>query len=412
MSMEPVLKGQADAGLAAPSSLGRWVAAEERIANLLPEQPQHNRVRLLAEIYGYAAAAVREARDTYGEDAGPPDFYGNPWLGSPVFICGCHRSGTTLMQRLLDGHPDLLVLPNEASYFTSFSHVARPNPHRRDLDRYAAEWIARFIDPNTPPHFRLGHTSASGNPSVMLCRRLFAWQAALANEPAVPAPLTSLLALAAAFRDVAFADRTPSLWVEKTPCNELNVARLRRLPAARYIHMVRDPRSALSSLEEAYRNSGARFDADKQIRLLARSLRLADRHRRSMPERYLVVIYEDLIRDPHKEMVRVCDFLKLEMSDCLQVPTAGGVPVESNSSFMATPAGQIHRAGRPRPLPAKHELLVRALLQTAAQRFDYSLEPLNPLRKWSIQAGSGMRQLAHAVTSRLNAIDKCTPSLK
>jgi len=79
---------------------------------------------------------------------------------------------------------------------------------------------------------------------------------------------------------------------------------------------------------------------------------------------------------------------------------------------MATPAGQIHRTGRPRPLPAKHELLVRALLQTAAQRFDYSLEPLNPLRKWSIQAGSGMRQLAHAVTSRLNAIDKCTPSLK
>src|SRR5471032_2795610 len=36
-----------------------------------------------------------------------------------VYICGVHRSGTTLLRNLLDGHPELLVLPSEGRYFTN-----------------------------------------------------------------------------------------------------------------------------------------------------------------------------------------------------------------------------------------------------------------------------------------------------
>src|SRR5438552_8334803 len=32
---------------------------------------------------------------------------------SPIFICGVARSGTTLLVRLLDSHPDVAVLPEE-----------------------------------------------------------------------------------------------------------------------------------------------------------------------------------------------------------------------------------------------------------------------------------------------------------
>ena len=62
-----------------------------------------------------------------------------------AFLVGVPRSGTTLLLRLLDGHPDLLVLPHE-------SHAAdwhgAPDPARRsnlyllandtDVDRFAA----------------------------------------------------------------------------------------------------------------------------------------------------------------------------------------------------------------------------------------------------------------------------------
>src|SRR5690348_154569 len=39
-------------------------------------------------------------------------------IDNPVFICGVHRSGTTLMRDLLDDHLQLSVLPSEGSFFT------------------------------------------------------------------------------------------------------------------------------------------------------------------------------------------------------------------------------------------------------------------------------------------------------
>src|SRR5438128_164057 len=36
---------------------------------------------------------------------------------SPVFVCGPARSGTTLLMRLLDSHPDLAVLPGETYFY-------------------------------------------------------------------------------------------------------------------------------------------------------------------------------------------------------------------------------------------------------------------------------------------------------
>ena len=87
------------------------------------------------------------------------------WLLRPVFICGHQRSGTTLLQNLLDGHPRVLLLPSEGTYFTSFAYVARGAPSELAMDRFASEWIARLVDPNFEPHFRLGKSDSSRNPA-------------------------------------------------------------------------------------------------------------------------------------------------------------------------------------------------------------------------------------------------------
>jgi predicted AAA+ superfamily ATPase len=41
----------------------------------------------------------------------------------PVFIGGLRRSGTTLLQRLLDGHPELLVYPLEDCIIRDFYYA-------------------------------------------------------------------------------------------------------------------------------------------------------------------------------------------------------------------------------------------------------------------------------------------------
>jgi len=76
---------------------------------------------LLGELAHYARALVSEA----GRAPDPPIPREElnrtlGWLARPVFICGHHRTATTLMRQLLDGHPELLVLPSEGTYLTSF----------------------------------------------------------------------------------------------------------------------------------------------------------------------------------------------------------------------------------------------------------------------------------------------------
>src|ERR1700761_6046238 len=61
----------------------------------------------------------------------------------PVYICGVHRSGTTLVQDLLDGHPDLVVLPSEGTYFTNLEFKLRALPENDRAAYLITEWLRR-----------------------------------------------------------------------------------------------------------------------------------------------------------------------------------------------------------------------------------------------------------------------------
>src|ERR1019366_2188590 len=65
----------------------------------------------------------------------------------PIFVCGVHRSGTTLVRDLLDSHPALAVLPSEGTFFTNFErHLQRLRPERW-LPFLACEWVRRLANP-------------------------------------------------------------------------------------------------------------------------------------------------------------------------------------------------------------------------------------------------------------------------
>jgi hypothetical protein len=366
--------------------IDRWIAFEERIAALLPGTPHHDRKRLLAEIGDYATAAVQTARKSHEASELSPSIASDRWLYSPVFICGSHRSGTTLLQQLLDGHRGLIVLPSEGTYFKSFPYVARVNPTSQDLNRFAAEWLSRFIDPNAKPHFKLGRTSSSGNPGVFFCQRLFAWQAAIAQQERALASFSSLLALIAAYRDVAHPGGLLRMWAEKTPLNEFHVPRLAQFADAKFIHLVRDPLASVSSLRAIYaRHRLGRFSAARQASTIARSLDAAHLYSRRLKGRYLVVRYEDLTADPDAEMKRVCEFLQLEPAQSSLVPSVGGIPAASNTSFSGSPPGIIHPPSQPEPLDPRDSLVVRALVAQAAKAHRYALDPVKPLTRWRIR---------------------------
>src|SRR5690349_2065321 len=41
---------------------------------------------------------------------------------NPIYICGVHRSGTTLVKDILEGHPDVVVLPSEGTWYTNLEY--------------------------------------------------------------------------------------------------------------------------------------------------------------------------------------------------------------------------------------------------------------------------------------------------
>jgi hypothetical protein len=361
------------------------------------------RTQLLARLADYSTAAMREARaigaivpESAERDAALE------WLLHPVFICGHHRSGTTLLQSLLDDHPQLLSLPNEGAYFSSFAYVARNAPSSRDLDRFAAAWIARLVDPNFEPHFRLGHSDGIRNPAVDFGRALLGWYEALRSF--VPQELRALLALVAAFKVTTAPASVPQQWVEKTPRNESHVARFAFFGAARFIQLVRDPRAVLASLGEIYRTAAiSRFDSAEHARAIGRSLRLAEENSRRFGNRYLVVRYEDLVEQPSRDIERVRQFLGIASDAALLVPTAGGRVVRANSSFGQRALGRIESSRPPAVLPAELEALLGVYAADAARRFGYDVPVPGSIARYAIRLRHWPRYALRELRARLRA---------
>jgi hypothetical protein len=377
-----------------------WFGMESAIARLLPvEGISPDRTLLLETLSRYATAAVREARSMESAIPTPAETArALCWLRRPIFICGHHRSGTTLLQQLLDWHPQLVVLPSEGTYFSSFHYVARTHPAPREVDRYIGDWIARLVDPNCPPHFKLGRSGPHGCPSALFARRMLEWQAALLRTRSSLGRFSPLLALVAAYRDTVSLKTAPCSWVEKTPLNEINVHRFATLPEARFIQMVRGPEATLSSLLGRLRALGA---ADQDVfahaHRIRRSLRLAQTHLRRYQDRYLVVRYEDLTDSPVREMERVRAFLGIVPDPILSTPTTAGCAVGSNSSFVRGNPGVILRLRQPPVLSPSELRLIDALTASAARHFGYDINEVPALTRYAIQ----IRRLPLAASRRV-----------
>src|SRR5436190_19798716 len=86
---------------------------------------------------------------------------------NPVFICGVHRSGTTLTRDLLDGHPHLVVLPSEGTYYTNLEVKVHARPVNEQASFLGKEWLRRLANPiNQPPYWLLGRSAETGSPYV------------------------------------------------------------------------------------------------------------------------------------------------------------------------------------------------------------------------------------------------------
>lgn len=256
-----------------------------------------------------------------------------------VFICGAHRSGTTFVRDLLDGHPALCVLPAETAYFGAMERTVADLPRHDRIAHIGHAWLRRLVNPiSQPPFWLLGRSTAAASPYVDFAR---AYIAATATLRGADIPAADLAAIARAYATVR-GQQVDQLawWVEKTPGTERHLARIcREFPQARIVHIVRDPDDAARSyralLDQANGDAGS---MTAMLRELIASFSIARRTVRSAdPGRYLLVRYDALAADRPATIRRIAHFLAIDDHSALARPSIAGLPASPNSSLPAPP---------------------------------------------------------------------------
>jgi hypothetical protein len=297
----------------------------------------------------------------------------------PVFICGVHRSGTTLVQNLLDAHSQLLVLPSEGTYYTNLEHKLLKLSRDKWACYLGTEWLRRLANPiNQAPYWLLGRTSADASPYVEFARNLLAWWEILPHTTGTTWPHQAIVLTYASITNKLSA----KLWVDKTPTNERFIQRIREeFPSARIVHVVREPVATLTSRRVMEPAITLRL----ALRFLKTSYQIAAEKSALNDENFLLLKYEQLCNDPDAVISELAGFLQIENSVSLINATVAGMPVKANSSFNSdTNSGRILKADQHQQKEAftpSEVKLIAANIGDAAGKLGYKLRGVSSIAK-------------------------------
>lgn len=209
----------------------------------------------------------------------------------PFFIVGAARSGTTLLQSLLNAHSRIAVL-GELHFFDQICRLKSSLPAP--------------IAPADLDDLRRGVMNCHAIQFIPDFERTLEGAIARLRDLCPATYAQFFAALLDAHRDVS----GKPVVGEKTPTNIRYLPELvETFPGARIIHLLRDPRDSISSrIRYPYSSSSVIFNTLmwKIEMLYAIDFKSSAA---ASPERYLEVRYEDLTQAPEAQARRICAFL-------------------------------------------------------------------------------------------------------
>jgi hypothetical protein len=294
----------------------------------------------------------------------------------PVFICGHPKSGTSLLRALLDGHPQLLVYPEETVFFRRYLPEAQGCTLEQRL-RIAEQRLIHIFTWNQadPPPSQAGfpdrdYSSVSFEAVKAALERIV--RAGLRHDGDM---LSAAMLTFGEATGQNLAEKRG--WVEKTPFNERYARQIYTWwPEARCLHLLRDPRDNYASYQRKHPDWTPEIFAFSW----EDSTRLGEENqRRYGASRYWLRRYEDLVQDPEKFLTEMCAFLGIDDDPVLRVPTRNGVDWEGNSMFHERFQG-ISGAAIDRwrkTLSETETQKIVAITRNAMQQYGYPLQPVS-----------------------------------
>jgi len=187
--------------------------------------------------------------------------HGEPSLvGTPIFVVGCPRSGTTILRWSLDSHPRISAGPEESAlYYLSKADNAKARERREGYGVGEDSWHAMVRD------------------LVDGLMRPYA------------------------------ENQGKTRWALKHPELCFSIPFLDKIfPDCQVIHIVRDPSDVVASCQGLF----GRSLTDRYAKLWDKSVRTAERDGPKLgPDRFKTVRYEDLVTEPEKQVREVIEWL-------------------------------------------------------------------------------------------------------
>ncbi len=226
-------------------------------------------------------------------------FNQNPYL----FIVGCPRSGTTLLQRMVDAHPHITITPE--------IHWITGNLKKRRLltpeGLVTSELVSRLVE-----HRRFAQ--------LEIAREDF--EALIGSGAPVPYS-TFLIGIFDLYRKL----KNKRLVGNKTPAYVKSLPTLHALwPRAKFVHIIRDGRDVYLSIMNWKKadSTAGRFVTWTEDPVLTtalwweRKVRLGRQGGHPLgPELYYEMRYENLVTHPENECAKLCDFLGLPYDNAM-----------------------------------------------------------------------------------------------
>lgn len=237
----------------------------------------------------------------------------------PIFLVGCPRSGTTLLQSLLAAHTQIASFP-ESKFFQFLIPLYEPK-------RYKFKIISRQLKPRLTKYFQeeIQHPEMLNDLPILPFWQNYSYSF-----------IKKL--------NILTQQQNKSIFLEKTPEHIYFLNYIEELvPDAKIIHIIRSGADVVASLYEVSHKypqgfAGA-WSIDYCLERWKEAVEITSSHL-NKPNHFLVR-YEQLVESPQVVLEQICHFLEIEFeSQMLEDYQAVAKQVSLNTEHWKTPVSQ------------------------------------------------------------------------
>lgn len=215
-------------------------------------------------------------------------------IQSRIFLVGCPRSGTTLLQSLISAHPQIASFP-ESKFFNA---LVSPGSRRSRLNLPTVKARKTFDD-------FLEEVGCSDMKKT-LSKTAFL----------VPEYANAFVRVL----DLLAQKQAKTCWIEKTPSHVQRINCIEKLVSeAKFVHIVREGEDVVASLYEVTRKypevwKGAR-SIDQCLRRWSNDVQISLHHQHR--DNHFLVRYEDLVEDTEAVLMEICSFCGVQFYESM-----------------------------------------------------------------------------------------------